>query len=166
MTPHEPSPPRRLFFLSVIYGLWGLIAAALALPASIYLLLPPRLRKREEWTEAADLAKLPSRTPAEVVFRHNRVDGWKVTSERTTAWAIKISDSEVIALAPQCTHLGCAYHWDEGKRQFLCPCHTSTFSQEGKVLSGPAPRPLDRYEVRIENGKLLVGRIVESEGAA
>ena len=166
MNHEDPNSGRRLFFLSVIYGLWGLIGAALALPASIYLLFPPRLRRREEWTEAADMGKLTPKTPTEVVFRQNRVDGWKITRERTTAWAIKISDTEVIALAPQCTHLGCAYHWGDAKRQFLCPCHTSTFSPDGKVLSGPAPRPLDRYEVKVENGKLLLGKVVESENAA
>ena len=33
------------------------------------------------------------------------------------------------------------------------------FSIDGKVLSGPAPRPLDRYESKVENNKLMVGDI-------
>jgi Rieske Fe-S protein len=32
---------------------------------------------------------------------------------------------------------------------------------DGKVLSGPAPRPLDRYATKIENGKLLLGGLIE-----
>ena len=36
---------RRTFYLTFIYGLWALIGTILAIPAAIYLLLPPRLRK-------------------------------------------------------------------------------------------------------------------------
>jgi Rieske Fe-S protein len=57
--------------------------------------------------------------------------------------------------------LGCAYHWEERSSEFLCPCHSSAFSEDGKVISGPAPRPLDRFETKIENGKLLLGALHE-----
>ena len=86
------------------------------------------------------------------------VDGWRILSEKSTAWVVK-SDSGVVAFAPQCTHLGCAYHWEDGKREFVCPCHSSLFSIDGKVTSGPAPRPLDRYATQIKGTKLLLGRI-------
>jgi menaquinol-cytochrome c reductase iron-sulfur subunit len=107
--------------------------------------------------KATDLSKLPVNSPEEVVFRRNRVDGWKISSEKATAWVVKQSDNQVVAFAPQCTHLGCAYHWDEQKKNFLCPCHSSVFAIDGRVLSGPAPRPLDRYAVRVEGDGLLVG---------
>src|SRR6185369_16814552 len=55
------------------------------------------------------------------------------------------------------TRLGCAYHWEAARNQFVCPCHESRFSIDGKVLGGPAARPLDRYPVRVENSKLLIG---------
>lgn len=157
---------RRGFYLTFIYGVWAAMGAALAVPAGVYLLLPPKAKKGNDWVEAGDLANLPAKTPEEVVFRKTRVDGWKVTSEKATAWVIKMSDKEVIALAPQCTHLGCAYHWVEQKQEFLCPCHTSTFSLDGRVLTGPAPRPLDRYEVKLSGGKLLLGPIKPAEQAS
>ena len=69
----------------------------------------------------------------------------------------------MVAYGPQCTHLGCAYHWDESRNHFLCPCHTSVFSVDGAVVSGPAPRPLDRYETKVENGKLLLGPLHQSK---
>ncbi len=150
---------RRTFFLTAIYGLWGLMTAALAVPAGIYLLFPPRARKAAEWVPAGDVDQLSPGSPTEVTFRHTRVDGWKLTSEKTTAWLVKGSDNNVVAFAPQCTHLGCAYHWDEANLNFLCPCHTSTFALDGKVLSGPAPRPLDRYRVKLDGSKVLIGSI-------
>lgn len=152
---------RRGFFLTAVYGLWAAIATALSLPAAIYLLLPPKLRRDTEWTDAGDVTKMVPDSPVEMVFRRNRTDGWRVLSEKSTAWAVKLASGEIVAFAPQCTHLGCAYHWDDSKKQFLCPCHTSVFSIDGKVISGPAPRPLDRFNAKVENNKLMLGDIQE-----
>ena len=156
--PNGTTTNRRNFFVTAIFGLTGLITAALGIPAAAYLLLPPHTRKQGEWTEAGDLTGLRVNSPEEMVFRRTRVDGWKVTSEKATAWVVK-TEKEVVAFAPQCTHLGCAYHWEEQTKEFLCPCHTSTFSLDGQVTNGPAPRPLDRYEVKVDGNKLLVGKI-------
>ncbi|MBI4905554.1 MAG: ubiquinol-cytochrome c reductase iron-sulfur subunit [Acidobacteria bacterium] len=136
---------------------------AMSLPAAVYLLFPPKSKKEDQWVEAADLSKLETGVAEEVVFRRNRVDGWKVSSEKTSAWVVKKSDTEVVAFAPQCTHLGCAYRFDERKKQFNCPCHTSNFDLDGKVIDGPAPRPLDRYLVKIEGNKLLLGQVEKKE---
>jgi menaquinol-cytochrome c reductase iron-sulfur subunit len=69
---------------------------------------------------------------------------------------VKKDNSDVTAFSPQCTHLGCGYRWDDAERKFKCPCHRSVFDLNGAVLSGPAPRPLDRLPVKIENGRLFV----------
>ncbi len=161
LNPPQPAtqvpPTRRTFYLEAIYGLQAIMGATLAAIAGVYLLFPPKVKKETEWVEAADVNKLPLHAAEEVVFRRNRVDGWKVNSEKATAWVVKSSNSEAVAFAPQCTHLGCAYHWDDANHNFLCPCHTSTFGIDGKVLTGPAPRPLDRYSVKIEGSKLMIG---------
>jgi Rieske Fe-S protein len=54
------------------------------------------------------------------------------------------------ALSTVCPHLGCRVRWEGDK--FVCPCHTAVFDREGKVVSGPPPRPLDRYDVEIADG--------------
>jgi menaquinol-cytochrome c reductase iron-sulfur subunit len=161
----EIAPSRRSFYLAAIYGLWGIISAALAFPAAMYLLFPPRARREDEWVDAGDIARLDAKTPMEVVFRRNRVDGWRIISEKSTAWVAKLANNQVVAYGPQCTHLGCAYHWDEGKSEFICPCHSSIFSIDGKVVAGPAPRPLDRYETRMEGSKLMLGHLREAPEA-
>jgi len=135
----------------------GLIGLALAVPAAIYLLFPPKPRKGQEWVETADLSKIPTGTPTEISFERSNVDGWKVTNVKATAWVVKGPSNEVVAFSPQCTHLGCAYHWDAPSHTFICPCHTSVFSIDGKVLGGPAPRPLDRLMTKIEGGRLDIG---------
>jgi len=133
------------------------MAAALAIPAARYLLVPPRPGRKEEWTEAGEVSQLSPGSPVELVFRRNRRDGWRVISEKNTVWVVRKSQTEVVAFAPQCPHLGCAFHWDETNRHFLCPCHTSAFSLDGAVLSGPSARGLDRYPAKVEQNRLLVG---------
>lgn len=162
--PRPEGATRRSFYVAGIYGLWTVISAALGIPALIYLFFPPKARKDEEWVEAGDVTKLAPDSPVEMVFRRNRVDGWKVLSEKGTAWVVKHSDNSVTAFGPQCTHLGCAYHWDDRKDQFLCPCHNSLFAMDGKVISGPAPRPLDRYATKLQGRNLLLGSLQRTSG--
>jgi len=150
---------RRGFFQVGICGLGAAIAAALGLPALAYLLMPPKSSRQDSWIEIGGLDRFTAGAPLEVAFRRSRADAWKVVSEKDMAWVVKHADGGVTAFGPQCTHLGCAYHWDDGRQQFLCPCHSSLFRMDGSVISGPAPRPLDRYETKVENGKLMVGRL-------
>lgn len=148
---------RRTLLARASGALGAILAGGLGLPAIFYLLAPSRRAAASAWLDAANLSDLDTGHPEEVTLRRTRLDGWKLASEKTTAWLVRINENEVVALAPQCTHLGCAYHFDEKKREFVCPCHTSNFSLDGKVLSGPAPRPLDRYDVKIENNRVLIG---------
>jgi menaquinol-cytochrome c reductase iron-sulfur subunit len=159
--PEEPMP-RRIFHLAVIYILGALISVALAIPALIYLLIPPRSRKNSGYVDAGDISQLTPDSPVEMSFQDTRVDGWRVVTEKKTAWVVKTPDNKIIAFGPQCTHLACAYHWDAGVKQFACPCHNSFFSLQGQVLAGPAPRPLDRYVTRIQNNRLQVGALKNS----
>ena len=60
------------------------------------------------------------------------------------------------ALSATCTHLGCMTRYEADQKRIFCPCHGSQFSPEGKVVGGPAPKPLPRFEVVIEGGMLVV----------
>jgi len=67
-------------------------------------------------------------------------------------YLVRLEDGGFLALDRTCTHLGCTVPWRAEQGLFACPCHASTFDITGEVLGPPAPRPLDRYPVRIENG--------------
>jgi Rieske Fe-S protein len=71
-------------------------------------------------------------------------------------YLVRLEDGEFLALSRRCTHLGCTVPWDPVERRFDCPCHASSFDIRGNVLSPPAPRSLDRFPVRIENGIVKV----------
>lgn len=68
------------------------------------------------------------------------------------------------AISAVCTHLGCTVGPDAGRPNgFRCPCHGSVFDKDGKVIGGPAPRPLDCFPVTLaRDGRLVVdrGRVV------
>ncbi len=68
-----------------------------------------------------------------------------------------------IALSLKCTHLGCSVSWEENKKRFICPCHSSAFDISGEVLNPPAARALSYYPVLIENGlvKVDIGNLKE-----
>jgi cytochrome b6-f complex iron-sulfur subunit len=69
---------------------------------------------------------------------------------------VREADGGFLALSLRCTHLGCAVTWEEQKKRFICPCHSSAFDLTGEVLNPPAARPLDYYPVVIENGTVKV----------
>ncbi len=144
----------------------GLIGAALAIPALLYLVLPARGRKPSPWTDAGDASHLEPNKPKELEFLRRRVDGWKASTEKSTAWVVRKPGGELVAYAPMCTHLGCAYHWEDAKNEFVCPCHGSYFSLDGQVISGPATRPLDRYAVKLEGARIWLGPLSKSNGAS
>ena len=161
---HPPSreTTRRGFFEAAIYGMMGLISLMLAVPAAVYLLIPAKAKNRGQWADAGDIAKLAPGSPVEMVFRRQRFDGWREVVEKGTAWVVKHDETHVTAFGPNCTHLGCAYHWDAQNKDFLCPCHTSIFTIDGNVVSGPAPRPLDRFETKLDGTRLLIGELKRS----
>jgi menaquinol-cytochrome c reductase iron-sulfur subunit len=148
---------RRGFHVIVLNILGALVTAAIALPTIVYLLFPPKARGGGAFIDAGDISGLTPGLPVEMSFQKTGLDGWRLVTEKKTAWVVKTGDNQITAFGPQCTHLGCAYHWENN--QFICPCHTSYFSIDGKVTGGPAPRPLDRYVTRIDGTRLQVGEL-------
>ncbi len=66
---------------------------------------------------------------------------------------------QIYALRTYCTHLGCTPIWLDAEQKFKCPCHGSGFYKDGINFEGPAPRPLERYAIRVaEDGQLEVDK--------
>jgi menaquinol-cytochrome c reductase iron-sulfur subunit len=153
---------RRGFLTGTMYALTSLILGAITGSAGAYLLGRPREENREQWTDAGEVPELRVGTPQEITFERSRVDGWKVLNEKSSAWVLLNNDRTLTVFSPSCTHLGCAYQWAAKDKQFSCPCHGSTFGPGGNVISGPAPRPLDRYAIKVEGSRLWLGPVQHS----
>jgi cytochrome b6-f complex iron-sulfur subunit len=77
----------------------------------------------------------------------------------------RLEDGGFIAISLRCTHLGCSIEWEDEKKRFICPCHSSAFAMNGDVQNPPAPNALDYYPIIIENGiiKVDVGTKLQRE---
>jgi cytochrome b6-f complex iron-sulfur subunit len=77
-------------------------------------------------------------------------------------WVVRFEyngQAEIYALQSVCTHLGCTPNWLEGEQKFKCPCHGSGFYKDGINFEGPAPRPLERFAIRVaDDGQLEVDK--------
>jgi cytochrome b6-f complex iron-sulfur subunit len=65
--------------------------------------------------------------------------------------------SGFIALSRVCTHLGCLVGYDKFNNKLVCPCHAGEFDLEGRVLSGPATKSLQRYSLKITADQITIG---------
>ena len=70
---------------------------------------------------------------------------------------INARDKGFLAFSKVCTHLGCLVKYDKEQQIFICPCHAGMFDLEGNVISGPPPRPLPKFSVRVEGNNLVIG---------
>jgi len=147
---------RRNFMVRTIVGIGVFIAAALAVPFGGFGILPALRKKDTDWSDAGTFSDLMVDEPQERRFFQIVKSGWQEEKQERSIWLVKRQDNTVFAYSPNCPHLGCGYRWSAADRRFKCPCHSSVFDINGKVLGGPAPRSLDTLEVKQEGGKVLV----------
>lgn len=81
-------------------------------------------------------------------------------------YLVRLNDGGFLAVSRECTHLGCTVPWVSDEARFVCPCHASSFDMHGDVVSPPAPRALDLYEVRIENRIVKVNTANQQQRSA
>ena len=72
--------------------------------------------------------------------------------EKTAVVALDLTenDVELLAIWNRCAHLGCPV---EGSSSYACPCHGGAYDGRGLVTAGPPPRPLDRFDIKVTDGK-------------
>ena len=77
--------------------------------------------------------------------------------DETPLVVINRMGSGFIALSRVCTHLGCLVGYDKFNSKLVCPCHSGEFDLEGRVLSGPATKSLQRYSLKITADQITIG---------
>jgi len=75
-----------------------------------------------------------------------------------SVWIVKSTDG-IFALSTVCTHLGCTPNWLASENKFKCPCHGSGYRMSGLHFEGPAPRPLERFAISVdETGSIKIDK--------
>ncbi len=147
---------RRVFlkgFTAMLVSLCGLLVG---IPLIGSLVGPVYRKVSPSWMMLGEIDALLPGQPAHLTSVDVQTDAYIRQSVTRHIWAIRHGGTEVTVYSPICPHLGCHFDWNPSTKHFECPCHGSVYSLDGKVLGGPAPRPLDTLSTKIENGKLYV----------
>lgn len=68
------------------------------------------------------------------------------------------SEQPYVAISTRCAHLGCPVRYIQASQKFVCPCHGGVYDSQGAVEGGPPVRPLDRFETRVQSGRVEIGQ--------
>ncbi len=153
----EKGLSRRNFMAIATWAIGGLISAAMGIPAIAYIIGPAiRSEQIQNWIRLGPTSKLELGTPTLFKAKIERRTGWIVNEEELSVYVVTDDGRDYIAMTSICSHLGCRVRWIADQDQFFCPCHNAAFDKDGRVVSGPPPRPLDRFEVRVENDQIEI----------
>jgi Rieske Fe-S protein len=148
---------RRNFLAIAIGAIGAVIGVVIAIPAVAYVVGPALKRKTSEnWVRLGPTSKVELGTPSLFKTIVERQTGWILTEEEISVYVLTENGRDYIALSNICTHLGCRVRWITDQGQYFCPCHNAAFDKIGQVVSGPPPRPLDRYETKVEDDQLYI----------
>jgi Rieske Fe-S protein len=148
---------RRDFMKIATLSIGGLISLGWAVPAVAYVVGPAvQGNQAEEWLRLGATSKIELGVPTLFKVTVKRQTGWIVNEEELSVYALTEDGRNYIAMSNVCTHLGCRVRWIAEQESFFCPCHNGVFDKQGNVVAGPPPKPLNQYEVKVENDQLYI----------
>ena len=144
---------RRTFLMNVGIALNALVALVIATPVVAFLLGPATRRKDYlQWIAIGNTADFPPGETKLVTFRNPFADPWDGETANIPAY-VRCS-APVFAI--NCAHLGCPVRWFAESQLFMCPCHGGVYYADGSRASGPPERGLFTYELKVQDGKLMI----------
>jgi cytochrome b6-f complex iron-sulfur subunit len=142
-TPEDPaaSPTRRRLMNTALGGSFLAWAAAVGFPVLEYL-TPPKDSGGSGKLTLDDAQKQELAAKGSLIAR--------IGTDRVLLF--KDPDGKVRALSAKCTHEGCTVQYAAAEAVVSCACHNGRFTLEGRVISGPPPRPLTPFVVEGDLG--------------
>ncbi|MEK6754414.1 MAG: ubiquinol-cytochrome c reductase iron-sulfur subunit [Chloroflexota bacterium] len=149
---------RRNFMKVAIASIGGVIGAVLGLPAIPYIMGPALQKESDDWIQLGSISKVELDIPTLFKKTIETQTGWIDTEEEILVYVLTSNGQDYIVMSNVCTHLACRVRWIPEKDSFFCPCHNGVFAKDGAVVAGPPPRPLDRFESKVEDGVIFIKR--------
>jgi len=146
-TPEETEGITRREFLANLLVAATFVGAGVGiLNAVVRYLIPPKqaIGGTSDTIEIAAAAEIPD-------------GGYKGFVYNSVPCAVINVGGKFRAFSRVCTHLQCAIVWEGSSKTFVCPCHAAVFDANGKVVSGPAPKPLPEVKISVDGGKIYAG---------
>jgi menaquinol-cytochrome c reductase iron-sulfur subunit len=151
---------RRRFLEKLSIALGGVCAAVVGLPLIGFVIAPLFRKAPEQWTTLGKVGDFQIGKTVSVTVLDTSPLPWAGITAKNAVWLRRVDATTFIAFSANCTHLGCPVRWMEGAQLFLCPCHGGVYYHDGAVAAGPPPRPLYRYDVRLENGEVKINSVI------
>jgi Rieske Fe-S protein len=156
-TLHEEGVSRRTFLMNVGVALNAIVGALVAVPVVAYLFGP--VLRRNEYRKWIAIGNASDFVPGEtrlVTFKNPFTDPWDGETASVPAYVRCVEPGNFTVFAINCAHLGCPVRWFSESQLFMCPCHGGVYYADGSRASGPPERGLFTYEVKVENGSLMI----------
>ena len=128
---------RRTFLDALLTVGFVSTAVAIAYPVSQFL-VPPASGEPETASAVAGHA-LELKPNSGKVFKFGNRPGI----------VVRTADGELRAFSAVCTHLDCTVQFKSDTSQLWCACHNGTYDLSGSVVSGPPPKPLEKFVVNV-----------------
>ena len=160
--PNAKDITRRTLLMKAGIALNAVVAAAIATPVVAYVLGPVLKRKEYlEWIAIGNTADFPVGETTLVNFRNPFSNSWDGATANVPAYVRATGpdatgSNQFTVFAINCAHLGCPVRWFSESQLFMCPCHGGVYYADGSRASGPPERGLFTYDLKVENGKLLI----------
>ena len=153
--PDTPASPDRRAFL--IGAIGGGITLAVAGPAVLFVTGSANTAADQEtWIRLGSTSSVePRGAPTLMKATVERRNGYLVEEKEISVWVVTDDGAQFTVLSNICTHLGCRVRWVDDEDQFFCPCHNGIFDRNGEVVDGPPPRPLDRFQYKVEEDQIF-----------
>ncbi len=135
-------------FLNSIIGLIGFVLASLIFWSILMYIVPPR-------AVDADVSKVIAAKTGEL--QPNSAKIFRFGNK--PAILINTVKGVLKAFTAVCTHLNCTVQYSSETHLIWCACHNGKFDLNGKVISGPPPRPLEEYKVNITGQDIIVSKV-------
>jgi len=147
---------RKEFVVKLSLGLAALAAAVASIPVFSAFFAPIIETPSQKWRRVGSLDDFKVGTTNQVTFENADPKSWAGVTARSAAWLRRDAENKFTAFSVNCTHLGCPVRWENDAELFMCPCHGGVYYKDGSVASGPPPKPLVQYPVRINNGQVEI----------
>lgn len=140
----SPNPPDELrelprrTFLDAILGI-GFVSTAISIlyPVWRYVIPPAAAEPATDSVIAGKVSEFKPNTGALLKFGTR------------PAILVRTSDGQWKAFNAVCSHLECTVQYKAETSQIWCACHNGFYDLSGAVVSGPPPRPLENFTVKL-----------------
>jgi len=149
---------RRDFMKTAIAAIGGIIGAAIGLPVIPYIIGPAQQNEDQGWIQLGSISKVEMNVPTLFKMTLETQTGWVSSEEEFSVYVLTENGQDYSVMSNVCTHLGCRVRWIPEEGEFFCPCHNAVFAKDGSVVDGPPPRPLDKFDYKVEDGVIFVKR--------